>query len=185
MKTSPSGGASDVLMYRIASQTAFILSVSLLGASLLALSSSQTSAREPTYGVGLRVGSLSGITGQYRFSAANALNAGLSYDLLDPSIDVSLDQVLINTRSLFLGVFYPYFGWGGRLRLQDQFSGRKSRESGGVHIIAQAPLGLEIKCSRRGWCTRWRGFIELVPGVMVIPRVDVAINAALGVRCHF
>ena len=129
-------------------------------------------ARSLMHGVGIRLGSLSGLTAQLKLTQASALNAALSYDLLDPSLDISLDQIILTRRPKFK-IVYPYFGWGGRLQL------RNHKRASGFHAIAHAPLGAEIGRDR------WRGFLEFAPGVMVIPQLEVVFSVSLGVRYHF
>ena len=130
-------------------------------------------ARPPSLGIGAVIGRPQGLVLQVPIVNRAAFNMSLYYDLSSPRIDVHLDQIFVQARPV-LHIFYPYFGFGGRVRFQDH---RKPNNDAG--FTGRIPLGLELGDAQL------RGFIELAPALEILPALKLHIHAALGLRYHF
>lgn len=130
-------------------------------------------ARPPSFGMGAAVGRPQGLILQVPIVHRAAFNMSLYYNLSSPRIDLHLDQIFIQSQPV-LHAFYPYVGFGGRVRFQDH---RQSNSDAG--FTGRLPLGLELGDEQL------RAFIEVAPALEILPALKLHIHAALGLRYHF
>ena len=144
--------------------------------SMMLSSPSKTYAR---VGVGFMIGVPTGVSAQLKLTSKTALNGALSYDFIQGWILVGGDLRYIGgTFHRGQGAFY--WGVGGMMSLSEKDKGgENSKTSSG--IIARLPLGIEYRLNR----SPLQGFIEIVPSLMVFPRLTISPKAALGLRYHF
>jgi hypothetical protein len=69
-----------------------------------------------------------------------------------------------------------HIGAGGRIAFWDAWDDRT------VALIARMPLGLDLTFARPSFL---EVFFEIAPGIMIAPRLDFDLDAALGVRFYF
>jgi hypothetical protein len=55
-------------------------------------------------------------------------------------------------------------------------------EDGASAVLARVPLGLDFAFNRPSWL---EAFIEIAPGLLVVPGLDLWIDVGLGVRAYF
>ena len=126
----------------------------------------------PKLGVGVMLGDPHGLTLQVPLSQG-ALNASLYYDLSRSRIEAHVDQIFIQTRSLFKSTDL-YVGYGAQVRAQ---SGGRRGDDGDIR--GRAPLGVEYTYQF------FRGFIEVAPALEVLPALRFHIQLAAGGRLYW
>jgi hypothetical protein len=141
-------------------------------------------------GIGVAIGSPTAITGKVWLTNSTAIDAGLAYssrdyvliygDYLLHTTGLLGSNELSNRLSTYIGIGLGIYSWNRNYYYEDRPAGWRRKE-GDVGIYARIPLGIE-------WNPRdppLGVFVELVPGVSVIPSIDVIINAAIGIRYYF
>lgn len=142
------------------------------------------------FGLGVAIGSPTAITGKVWLTQSTAADFGFAYssrnyvlvygDYLLHSSGVLGNNELSNRLSTYIGIGLGIYSWDRNYYYEDRPSGWRRKE-GDVGVYARIPLGIE-------WNPRdppLGVFAELVPGVSVIPSIDVIINAAIGIRYYF
>jgi hypothetical protein len=143
------------------------------------------------FGLGFVLGEPTAITGKYFLSGDEAVDFGLSFS--------SGNWFLIygdylwhwpagfGRSSTFVAQLSPYVGVGALVVFFDKTyygAGKKYSyydESASVGLGARIPLGIEWNPSKPPIGV----FIELVPGIMLMPRTSGFFQAGLGVRYYF
>ena len=144
--------------------------------SMILSSPSKSYAR---VGVGFMIGVPTGVSAQLKLTSKTAINGALSYDFIQGWILVGGDLRYIGgTFHRGQGAFY--WGVGGMMSLNEEIKGTRS-SSASSGIIARLPLGIEYRLNR----SPLQGFVEIVPSLMVFPRLTISLKAALGLRYHF
>jgi hypothetical protein len=142
-------------------------------------------------GIGVAIGSPTAITGKIWLTNTSAMDAGLAYSSRDYILvygDFLLHSVglfgagseISNRLSTYIGLGLGIYSWDRDYYYEDRPVGWR-RKDGDVGLYARIPFGLE-------WSPREPPlgvFVELVPGVSVIPSIDAIINAAVGIRYYF
>ncbi len=141
------------------------------------------------FGLGVVVGGPTAITGKYWLNREAAIDGGLAfsfsdYILLYGDYLVHYPRPFKNADPFFSNIDF-YMGVGANLVVttndrsnNDTYLGRKS---GSVGIGVRVPFGLE-----------WHPtgpplgiFVEIVPGISIIPATAVVVQGGLGIRYYF
>lgn len=162
----------------------------ILAALTISSVSQAQSATPRDFGIGLAIGSPTALTGKIWLTNTTAMDFGLAYSSRDYLLiygDYLLHDTGLFQSNKFTDRLTTYFGFGLGIYSWDRNyyygnrpAGWRSKESDlGVYI--RVPIGAE-----------WRPvdlpigvFAELVPGLSVVPSIDVIINAAIGIRYYF
>jgi hypothetical protein len=125
-------------------------------------------------GVGVILGSPSGLVAKYWLHSASAVDLGLAYAWK------GFFQVYVDYLYHFLGAFSkgdssmyplsPYIGIGGSLTLYNP-----------TEVAVRIPLGLEWMVGH----PRIGIFAELVPGLALVPATNVIVQGGVGARIYF
>ena len=144
--------------------------------------SAQAKPSQGRLGVGLMLGEPSGLSFKLFVDRRHAFDAGLSYSILDHAVHVHADYLLHfpgqikPLEQLKGGQWIPYAGIGGKLRVFDRDG---NNASNGLSV--RLPLGVTFH--PRGLPLDF--FIELVPGMRVLPETEAEIGGAIGGRFYF
>ncbi len=149
-----------------------------LSAAVLAsvLAPAAASAAGGNFGAGLILGEPSGLSLKYFFNQQNAVDVGLSFSFNHDALYVHADY-LWHFNNLGSGAhkFLPYVGIGGRVGVHGD------GDHGGGAIGARVPLGIAWMPSAAPIDV----FVEISPGVNVIPETYGYIGLGLGARFFF
>jgi hypothetical protein len=169
------------------------LSLVFMGTASQALARTARSASPETsrpFGLGVIIGEPVGITGKYWMDRRAAIDGTISYSFNDYFLLYS-DYLYhfpgaFGRSSEFVSQLNPYVGVGGELMVQTQDTGSKSRtyfrsDQGSVGFALRIPLGIE-----------WRPvdvplgvFVELTPGVGIVPATYGFVQGGVGIRFYF
>lgn len=150
----------------------------LLSSILLLIAPSQTFGRPTNLGLGLIIGSPTGLAIQIPTTKASATNGSLYYDLRDPKLTVHADQIFLKPFGRMLSFKLDgYYGLG--ILLNFDFGEAHQKMLNWSYLLVRGPLGGE-----------WGGrnlklFTELTPAIKVFPNLDIHVQIALGLRYHF
>ena len=142
------------------------------------------------YGLGVILGEPTGITAKYWFDRRQAIDSTFSYSFNDYFL-LYADYLYHFPRAFgrsteFLSQLNPYVGVGLELFIQTQDTGNQDRtyfrsDQGSTGLGIRIPLGIE-----------WRPgspplgvFVELTPGVGVIPATFGFVQGGIGLRFYF
>jgi hypothetical protein len=124
-------------------------------------------------GLGLILGQPTGITGAYRVSERNTIDAAIGLDVLNNShqLYVHADFLFVLTDLLSgeTAGLKPYLGPGAYVT------------ANGFSLGVRVPLGLSLEFHR----APLQLFLEAVPALHLIHRVNFGIGGALGFRYYF
>lgn len=162
--------------------------ISTLIASLIFLTA-QASFGASGFGAGILLGSPSAISGKYWLNSKTAIDAGLSFGL-SQYYTIYSDYLLhfpggFGSRDHFVSQLIPYIGVGGVLGIvtedratEDNYVGKKSGSAGlGVRV----PIGIEWKSQQPSLGV----FVEIAPGLSIMPKTDMFVNGGVGIRYYF
>lgn len=131
-------------------------------------------------GVGAIVGDPTALDLKLRFDTMNAVQVRAGWSFADPYRDrfVLMSDYVLHFPILYsetkeAGLLTPYVGVGGKLGL--------SEEPNPVTVGVRAPLGVAFMIA----ALPLEVFLEVVPGVHVVPDVDVLVDAGVGARVYF
>jgi hypothetical protein len=133
-------------------------------------------------GAGLMLGEPAGFSFKLFVDRHHAFDAGLSFSLLDNAFHAHADYLLHfpgkirGLTKLKGGQWIPYAGMGGKLRFLD----RKHTDARNG-LSARIPVGIAFH--PKGISLDF--FLELVPGMKVLPETDPEFGGALGGRFYF
>lgn len=142
------------------------------------------------FGMGVVLGEPTGITGKYWVDRRSAIDSTFSYSFNDYFLLYS-DYLYhfpgaFGRSSEFASRLNPYIGVGLELFIQTQDTGRQDRayfrsDQGSTGLGVRIPLGVE-----------WRPgspplgvFVELTPGVGVVPATFGFVQGGIGIRFYF
>ena len=156
---------------------------------LVAAPSAPARAHNGPFGLGLVLGSPTALSGKYWLNTRAAVDFGLGFGFNDYML-VYADYLYhypgaFGRKDAFVANLIPYFGVGGIIVLttsdrrdSDTYLGRRS---GSLGLGVRVPFGLE-----------WRPgdpslgiFVEIAPGISVIPNTQGIIQAGIGIRYYF
>ena len=141
---------------------------------LFTLCTWSTSWGRSPLGVGLMIGTPSGLTAQLKLGSHSALNMSLNYDLSNEWILTGGDLRWVSI-SGDRGHLHGYFGVGGQIRLGSRYAHESS------HILGRIPFGLEYQQTQSPWLF----FIEIVPTLGLLPSLDIGAQGGFGFRYFF
>lgn len=150
-----------------------LFAATALLAALLASPSHAANSAEEGFGIGIVLGTPSGVTGALPIGAHNAINAVVGYDLRgDANLFLQGDYVWIQPGIIPVesGRVNLYYGPGAFARLA---------KSGFAGI--RAVVGLDYRLE----ATPLQVFFEIGPGINVLPDTDANVGAGLGARFYF
>lgn len=129
-------------------------------------------AQSEGFGLGVVLGDPTGLSGKLWLSETNALQGAaawsVSNDLLYGQVDYLMHKPgLIDVEK---GEMLGYFGLGAGLLIGDDFG-----------IAARVPLGLNYHFQS----SPLDMFLEVAPGLALIPETDFILGAGLGIRYFF
>jgi hypothetical protein len=146
----------------------------LLSITLVALKPMRAHAK---LGVGVQVGSHTGLSAQLEINRRQALNASLSYHLTQGWMMLTLDHRLLTSgRGAPLG-----FYWGVGALMSMGTSVIENSAWGRADIGARAPFGVELTLRS----IPLQFFAELAPSVLLLPNVALGLMGAFGARWRF
>ncbi len=158
-----------VLSSLVRSSRMLFLAIVLICLSIPKLASATTGGN---FGAGLEIGVPSGLTGKYWLSDRNALDFNLGFNAYDNWIGLGADYLwhefdLIRVNSGRLPLYYGMGAWVS-VSNSPSFGGRGV--VGLEYIFPSAPLD---------------AFLEIAPGISVLPETKPIVNASLGMRYFF
>jgi len=131
-------------------------------------------AQSGAFGIGVMLGSPTGISAKKWLSRRTAFDAGAAWFLEDdPLLHLHADYLFHRSDldGLVEGRSYAYYGIGGRIKLENEDPLFGVRIPFGVtYLFPDAPFD---------------AFFELVPVFDLIPRTQIDLNASIGVRFYF
>lgn len=152
-------------------------------ALLVALAGTPTSARADggPFGLGIILGEPSGLSAKLFLDARHALDFALDYSLVDSALYIHADYLLHfsgwRVRDGGVHRLVPYVGLGGKVGVRDHRGDDDRSGALGARIplgIAWMPASVPIDV-----------FLEIVPGLFLIPETDPDLDASLGLRYFF
>lgn len=136
-------------------------------------------------GLGIQIGSLSGLSAQFwldNVSAVNASVAGINGNTIFSIAHLWLYPDALSSTGRYLGNFVPYVGLGVAFASATRatyFSKNNENEKGAV--AAQIPLGLEYLPPMQ----RFDIFAEVTPMIEVFPKSIGLFSSSIGARFFF
>lgn len=166
-----------------------LLMKNLILFALLSFATLTHAQTQKKFGAGILIGNPTSLSAKYWTEQNRALQGGLAFDL-DDYILIHGDYLVhypgtFKTTESFINSLVPYVGIGGLFvittddrRKKDDYLGE---DSGSIGLGVRVPFGIE-----------WRNpdpsigvFLELVPGISVIPETSALFMGGIGVRYYF
>jgi len=125
------------------------------------------------FGIGLIVGEPTGISAKYYLSQSKAVDAGAGWSVIKKFIRFHGDFLFHNRKFFEEQLDLPlvlYYGFGVKTILSDDFGLGLRIPLGVLHDIKKTNIDL---------------FLEIVPGMDVLPETKFGFDAALGARYYF
>ena len=134
------------------------------------------------FGAGIILGEPSGLSLKLFLDRRHAIDAAIDYSLVDDVLYVHADYLLHFSGWTVSGAqhFIPYVGIGGKLGVHDRDDHDRHHDSRGALGI-RVPLGIAWIPGRLPIDI----FLEVVPGLFVIPETDPDLDVGLGLRYFF
>lgn len=153
-----------------------------LSVALLALLPAEAEARKGgPFGLGLMIGDPSGLSAKYTLDRTHAVDFGLGFSLEANYIHLHADYLFHFgelTRGWPGGEWLPYVGVGGKVWVFD--TGKGDDDDGGS-IGVRVPFGIALRLDS----APVDFFLEIVPGMRILPGTHTDIDGALGARFWF
>jgi hypothetical protein len=161
----------------------------ILTLMLIAGTPKAQAAEASGFGAGIILGSPTAITAKYWLDRQAALDGGIAFALSDYFLFYG-DYLFhypgaFKQRNKFVSELIPYVGVGGILALansnridNDRYLGRTS---GAIGLGVRVPFGIEWMPTNIPIGV----FLELVPGISVIPATSILFQGGLGIRYYF
>ncbi|MBN1945974.1 MAG: DUF3996 domain-containing protein [Bradymonadales bacterium] len=162
-----------------ASVASAILSLTLLVASL-AWAGGPEGRR---FGLGIFLGEPSGITAKLWLSDQNALDFLVAFDFSDEDLAFFVDYLFhfdvgVNANAFELPL---YVGVGGKLTIRDDDHHRDYDDDDDIGLGVRIPIGITMLLKN----APFEFFLEIAPGLRIIPETDGDIDGGVGVRFYF
>lgn len=142
------------------------------------------------FGLGVVLGEPTGITGKYWIDRRTAIDTNFSYSFDDYFL-LYADYLYhfpsaFGHSSAFVSQLNPYVGLGAELMIQSQDTGTKNRtyfrsDQGSAGFAIRIPLGIEWRPSGPPLGV----FVEIAPGVGVVPATFGFVQGGIGARFYF
>lgn len=148
-----------------------------------------SSANSSPLAAGILLGSPSAISAKYWLQDRKAIDAGLSFGVNDYTM-IFGDYLVhfpggFGARDHFVSQLVPYIGVGALIAITNRDHGSDStyvgKNSGSAGIGIRVPFGVEWRSKEPSLGV----FVEVVPGLSIIPKTDMFVNAGLGIRYYF
>ncbi len=150
-----------------------------------------SAASSRTFGLGIVLGDPTAITGKYWMDSRFAIDMGLAYNF-DNFFTVYADYLhhwpsaFGGAKEAFIRELVPYLGIGGLFHSSEEPYHHKRHHhhvhgETEVNLLVRVPLGIE-------WLPRnvpIGVFLELVPGIFIVPEVTGAFMGGIGIRYYF
>lgn len=134
-----------------------------------------------TYGIGVILGSPTGLSGKYIMGRSSAMQLHIGWSLIGNvgfhaagDYQFLFPGVIKNEEGKGLETVVPYFGIGGRFCLKEN-----EQDETDFHV------GLRIGGGIEWFINRFGVFLELYPVVDFVPRTDLDFEGGLGFRFFF
>jgi hypothetical protein len=145
-------------------------------------------------GLGFAVGEPTSLVGKYFINPANAIDFGLAFARFRRSceraplyrcdragfISVNADYLWQDNLAREAFRLDWHIGAGGRLSVADEYYGVDDDEN--VSLFARMPIGLDLTFQRPSFL---EVFMELAPALLLIPGLELDLEAFIGVRLYF
>lgn len=134
--------------------------------------SANVSAQDSGFGVGLIFGNPTGLSLKMWTGESTALDAGVAWNFTNDWLLVQADFLIHNYNliSVSKGKMPLYYGIGGKVGFAND-----------IAIGARVPIGLDYMFES----VPIDIFVEVVPGLLVIPAIDFDLDLGIGVRFFF
>ena len=133
------------------------------------------------FGLGIILGEPTGLSAKLFLSGQHAVDGALSYSLVDSALYLHADYLLHFSgwilRAGSTHHLLPYLGIGGEIAVR----GDHEHHTGGGGIGVRVPFGL-------AWIPGHLPidiFLEIAPGLFLLPATDPDLDAGLGLRYFF
>lgn len=136
------------------------------------------------FGLGIILGEPSGLSLKLFIDRRHAFDAAIDYSLVDDVLYLHADYLLHFSGWAVRGgtphQFVPYVGIGGKIAVRDRDRhGHDDDRSGALGV--RVPLGIAWLPGRLPIDI----FLEIVPGLFILPETDPDLDAGLGLRYFF
>lgn len=136
------------------------------------------------FGLGVILGSPTGISGKYTMSADHAIDAAMAWDLSDDHIHLHGDYLWLKNKGLNLDkvALDWFFGIGGRLvLLDDNDNNRRNDDDDDYKLGVRGPIGIGYTFPD----PRIELFAEVALILNLLEETDVDLDGGIGARFHF
>jgi hypothetical protein len=135
-----------------------------------------------SFGLGLILGEPTGLSVKGFVHNDHAIQAHMSWDFTDEGFALLVDYVfhlqLLSKAAVWLDFTV---GAGGKLVVRDDDDDRRKDDDGDIALGARIPLGLSLRLKK----VPLEIFIEVAPGIRLVPETDPDIDGGLGLRWFF
>ena len=140
--------------------------------ALLGIFSLTMSAQDSGIGAGVILGEPTGLSLKFWVSSKNAFDAAVAWSAIDDFLYVHADFLIHNFDIIDVsdGQLPLYFGIGGKVGFGND-----------LRVGARVPIGLDYLFSGAPVDI----FVEIVPGLTLIPDIDFDIDGGIGIRYWF
>ena len=140
--------------------------------ALLGISSLTMSAQDSGFGVGAIFGEPTGLSLKSWLSSKNAIDAAVAWSSIDDYLYLHADFLIHNFNVIDVsdGQLPLYFGIGAKVGFGND-----------LIFGARVPIGLDYMFSGAPVDI----FVEIVPGLTIVPGIDFDIDGGIGVRYWF
>ncbi len=134
------------------------------------------------FGLGVILGSPTGISAKYTMSQSNAIDGAIAWDLDEDDIHFHGDYLWLKNKGLRLDriALDWFYGIGGRLRMFDN-DGRRNDDDDDFSLGVRAPIGIGYTFAD----PRIEVFGELALILDLIEDTDIDLDGGIGARFHF
>lgn len=153
------------------------------GTSTMSEHSLSGNPRKQNFGVGVQVGTFSGLSFEYWNTPDTTLNANLTFTRGNTALGLHHLWMFRNAFGSQASAFVPYIGagalgvWANNSMDSNNFNYNNDRFT----LAAQVPLGMEFLPAMQ----RFSVFAELAPSLEVTPKTVGFLTADIGARLYF
>lgn len=137
-------------------------------------SSSDTPPSDKSFGLGIELGAPTGVTAKYWVGNGTAFD--FNFGVMDRSLDLMIDLLIHGQGNRNLS---PYIGMGLVGQMTDHYYWHEDHWKSNLGV--RVPFGLEISPDN----TSIGIFLEIAPGVFIVPDVSGFLQGDIGCRFYF